>query len=75
MKIGTLVRQKVPYHDKYRYGLITISSSKQQMLPGYIPVLWNSTKEHPLSLSLTGLYGDFVEEKSLEIIAVPVFTS
>ena len=74
MKIGTLVRQKVPYHDKYRYGLITVSGKKQQMLPGYIPVLWSSTKEHPLSPSQNGVYGDFVEEKSLEIIAEPVTT-
>ena len=75
MKIGTLVRQKVPYHNKYRYGLITISSSKQQMLPGYIPVLWSSTKEHPVSPTKAGVYGDYAEEKSLEIIAEPVITS
>jgi len=74
VKIGTLVRQKVPYHDRYRYGLVTTSKNEQLMLPGYIPVLWNATKDHPVSPTKSGVYGDYVEEKSLEIIAEPVAT-
>ncbi len=74
MKIGTLVRQMVPYHKKYRYGLVAIGEKKQQMLPGYIPVLWNSTKDHPVSPK-NRVYGDYVLEKSLEIIAEPISNS
>jgi len=72
MKIGTLVRQKIPHHNIYRYGLITINKSKQQILPEYVSVLWNPNKKYLVS---PNLYEDYVDKKSLEIIAEPVPSS
>ena len=67
-KIGTLVRQKVPHHKTYRYGLVAHSKDDQLMLPYYINILWTPNSNHPVS---NKLYYECVSQEHLEILSAP----
>ena len=67
-KIGTLVRQKVPYHKTYRYGLVAPIKEEQLILPYHVHVLWTPTENHQVSKKL---YYEAVSKESLEILSAP----
>ena len=68
LKIGTLVRQKVQYHETYRYGLVAPTKERQLVLPHHIPVLWTPDENHQVSKKL---YYEAVSKESLEILSTP----